>query len=384
MDWFERLTGFRELDPEASHARAPARRGRAARLARERQSPRDRPTGAASLRELRRGVADAGSAPRGSTVRNGVGDVRALHRAPEFEGALFRVASQFNLPEMVSPGVSPEDGVTRYMHDPTQGPACAIAAGAATVYRNYFVPVGEACGQTAARQLDALAPLGAALAGRLGRPVSSLWSMRNGYALCTPEGLDAIAALLRSTGEAERDALRAELCIGVRHDVEVTDAPGPRRPRVAQAFCSALPVAYSRLARRAWEPFARAGAGGGLRGDPAGGLRAPPGGRLVHRPADAAGRRRLRQRRRVDRRRDRPRAPAGGVSGAGREAGASRPRDIDDAGAGACRGLSGLRTAVRDATCRTATGLCAARSPARPQPHRPHRPRRPASRGVDL
>ena len=168
MDWFERLTGFRELDPEASHARAPARRGRAARLARERQSPRDRPTGAASLRELRRGVADAGSAPRGSTVRNGVGDVRALHRAPEFEGALFRVASQFNLLEMVSPGVSPEDGVTRYMHDPTQGPACAIAAGAATVYRNYFVPVGEACGQTAARQLDALAPLGAALAGASG------------------------------------------------------------------------------------------------------------------------------------------------------------------------------------------------------------------------
>ena len=81
--------------------------------------------------------------------------------------------------------------------------------------------------------------------------------MRNGYALCTPEGLDAIAALLRSTGEAERDALRGELCIGLHHDVEVTDAPGPRRPRVAQAFCSALPVAYSRIARPAWEPFAR-------------------------------------------------------------------------------------------------------------------------------
>jgi len=194
--------------------------------------------------------------PHASTVPNGVGDVRALHRSPEFEGALFQVASQFNL-EMVSPGISPEDGVTRYQHDATQGPACAIAAGAATVYRNYFAPAGEAFGQTAARQLDALAPLGAALAGRLGRPVSSLWSMRNGYALCTPDGLDAIAALLRPAGEAERDALRAELCIGLHHDVEVTDAPGPRRPRVAQAFCSALPVAYSRIARPAWEPFAR-------------------------------------------------------------------------------------------------------------------------------
>jgi len=256
MDWFERLTGFREVDCDATRERLRVEGDELVSLANGSRHGIGR-LELPSLRELRRRVANAASAPRGGTVRNGVGDVRALHRAPEFEGALFQVASQFNLLEMVSPGVSPEDGVTRYQHDPTQGPACAIAAGAATVYRNYFVPVGEAFGQTAARQLDALAPLGAALSGRLGRPVSSLWSMRNGYALCTPEGLDAIAALLRSTGEAERDALRAELCIGLHHDVEVTDAPGPRRARVTQAFCSALPVAYSPNGRRAWEPFAR-------------------------------------------------------------------------------------------------------------------------------
>ena len=34
--------------------------------------------------------------------------------------------------------MTPEDGVTRYKDDPTQGPACAIAASAATMYRNYF------------------------------------------------------------------------------------------------------------------------------------------------------------------------------------------------------------------------------------------------------
>ena len=38
--------------------------------------------------------------------------------------------------------MTPEHGVTRYQHDRTQGPACAIAAGAATIYRNYFAPVG--------------------------------------------------------------------------------------------------------------------------------------------------------------------------------------------------------------------------------------------------
>jgi hypothetical protein len=65
--------------------------------------------------------------------------------------ALFQVASQFNALEMVAPNITPEDGVTRYQHDRTQGPACAIAAGAATIYRNYFVPVAGGIGQTAAR-----------------------------------------------------------------------------------------------------------------------------------------------------------------------------------------------------------------------------------------
>jgi hypothetical protein len=57
----------------------------------------------------------------------------------------------------------PEDGVTRYQDDHTHGPACAIAAGAATIHRNYFVPVGGARGQTKDRQLDGLADLGSSL-----------------------------------------------------------------------------------------------------------------------------------------------------------------------------------------------------------------------------
>jgi hypothetical protein len=54
-----------------------------------------------------------------------------MHRAPEYGGALFQVASQFDALEMTGANVTPEDGVTRYQHDHTQGPACAIAAGAA-------------------------------------------------------------------------------------------------------------------------------------------------------------------------------------------------------------------------------------------------------------
>src|SRR5262249_5773398 len=44
--------------------------------------------------------------------------------------------------------------------------------------------------------------------------------------------------------------------IGIHRDVEVTDAPAENRPLVSQAFCSALPVAYSSVPSSHWEPFA--------------------------------------------------------------------------------------------------------------------------------
>ena len=185
------------------------------------------------------------------------GDVGFMHQAPAHAGALFQVASQFNLLEMVSPDVTPEQGVTRYRDDPTQGPACAIAAGAATIYRNYFVPVDDVHGQTAERQLDGLADLGAALGQELGLPVDRLWRMQNGYALATRTGLDAIAGHLETLPEDRLDGFRENLRIGVHRDVEVTTAKGPGRPLVSQAFCSALPVAYGYLPAADWRPFAQ-------------------------------------------------------------------------------------------------------------------------------
>lgn len=184
------------------------------------------------------------------------GDVREMHQSPENARALFQVASQFNLLEMTSYEVTPEHGVTRYQHDHTQGPACAIAAGAATIYRNYFAPIGGGQGQTRDRQFNALADLGDALSLRLGRPVDALWEMQNGYALCTHTGLDAIATHLATLDPKKLDNLRGALCIGIHRDIEVTDATGEDRPLVSQAFCSALPVAYTRVAPSHWKAFA--------------------------------------------------------------------------------------------------------------------------------
>src|SRR5258706_7828675 len=130
---------------------------------------------------------------------------------------------------MVSPMVTPEQGVTCYQHDRTQGPACAIAAGAATIYRNYFAVVDGREGQTATRQLDGLVDLGEALSTALNKPVDALWEMQNGYALCTRAGLDAITQHLPTLRPEQIDILRGKLCTGFHTDVEGTDAEAEHR-----------------------------------------------------------------------------------------------------------------------------------------------------------
>ena len=152
--------------------------------------------------------------------------------------------------------MTPEDGVTRDKDDPTPGPAGAIAAGAATIYRNYFAAVGGSHGQTAERQLDGLADVGASLSAVLNRPTDTLWKMQNGYALCTREGLDVIAGHLGALAPEQLDLLRSKLSIGIHRDAEVTDSRGEQRPLVSQAFCSALPVRYTTVPAVHWKPFA--------------------------------------------------------------------------------------------------------------------------------
>jgi hypothetical protein len=255
VDWFEKLTGFPETDYHSTRAK----------LMVEGRKLRSLVNGARygigelevisleSLRERANATVRLPGRLRTSLV---VGDVRKMHQTPENRSALFQVASQFNLLEMIGPSVTPEQGVTRYKDDPTQGPACAIAAGAATIYRNYFAPVGTGHGQTARQQIDTLAPVGKALSKALKLPVAALWTMQNGYALCTRAGLDAITGYLNSLDAEEAAILGGKLCIGLHRDVEATEATGEDRPLVSQAFCSALPVAYSSVASPNWEKFA--------------------------------------------------------------------------------------------------------------------------------
>ncbi len=248
--WFDELTGFHEESPEQVRKN----------LSVEGTILRSKINGKAchygkletpSLAELRERVHDDQTTSGKLSLHEVVADVQQLHTDKSNAGSLFQVASQFNLLEMVSPDITPEQGVSRYEYDHTQGPACAIAAGAGTIYRNYFVECNGQIGQSADNQIDCLADIGAALHNTNNR----LWQMRNGYALASREGLHEINSKLQSASESELNALRKLLRIGIQWDTEVT--LNNAKHLVTQAYCAALPVAYAQHPPELWSRFAQ-------------------------------------------------------------------------------------------------------------------------------
>lgn len=247
MDWFERLTGFAEQSPEQVRANLTLAEGRICSKVNQGCWDAGRLT-LPSLQELRALPLQLSGRLQ---VQELVADVQQLHADPTNAGALFQVASQFNLLEMVSPNVSPEQGVGGYQHDRTQGPACAIAAGAATIYRNYFVELDGQIGQSSERQIDCLVELGAAL----GNKDKRLWQMQNGYVIASRAGLTEIATYLKNANAKEIEQLKGKLRIGVHAHAQVT--LDQCEHKVTQVLCSALPIAYSQYESGLWREFAQ-------------------------------------------------------------------------------------------------------------------------------
>lgn len=248
--WFEELVGFNEtsgddvrrrlsVDGEVMTSSVNGRQMKCGTLE------------VASLADLRSRTAHLDAGPAKLKLRQVVGDAGSLLRDQRNAGAMFQAASQFNLLEMVSQNVVPEAGVTGYQNDPTQGPACAVACGAGTILRNYFVEVNGQVGQTADNQIDCISDI----AAHLYPDGKQAWAMRNGYAMLDEQGLAQLDKRLAGMSEDELDDVRAHLWIGVHRNVEVTTASSGHT--VTQAYCSALPVAYNRLPKATFERFAR-------------------------------------------------------------------------------------------------------------------------------
>ena len=248
MDWFETLFGFSERDWQATQDAFEL----------DGETLRSKINGAlfhvgrfstptlASLRE-------AGPRPMGPSTLSHivVDDVFDVVADPTNAGDLFQVASQFNTLEFAAPHVTPEAGVTGYAYDATQGPACALAAAPATVFRNYFAPLEDSRGQRAERQINNLASLEQEL------PNGPYWHIKNGYSHSSETQLVALNDLLRHT---DIEFLKGMVRIGLQQDTDVVFAsryqPLKEKHRVRQAFCSAISCGYTSLPNPLWQPLA--------------------------------------------------------------------------------------------------------------------------------
>ena len=248
--WFEELFGFKEENPEQVRKNLTLESNKLI----SKINGKDYQCGTLeilTLRELKRSAAPEEFFKSKISLTEIVGDAQELHKDIKNRGALFQVASQFNLLEMIAPDITPERGVEIYEHDHTQGPSCAIACGAGTVYRNYFVRLGNQIGQTRKLQVDCLEELGKVFENES----SSLWNMQNGYALANEEGLQNISQHIRSLDATGCEALKETAKTGIQWHTEVTISPD--KQQVSQIYCSALPVAYSHIASKKWKDFAK-------------------------------------------------------------------------------------------------------------------------------
>ena len=247
--WFEKLTGFHEESPEQVHDNMSID-GKLLKFHTNGMQYIYGSLEVPSLKDLRKQVKNSNTL-KGKLKLSAIrADVRDLHLDSNNSNALFQVASQFNLLEMISPNISPEHGIECYEHDHTQGPICAMLAGAGTIYRNYFVDIDGQIGQSSEKQIDCLFDIGCIL----GNIDNCLWEMRNGYALLTKQGLCDINHKLESMSESDINTLRETLRIGIQWNTQVTENKSIHK--VTQAYCSALPVAYVGHSSKLWKPFA--------------------------------------------------------------------------------------------------------------------------------
>lgn len=248
--WFEKLTGFKEESPEYVRSNLRIEGNDFVSLGNSQRFSFGK-LETLTLEELKNRCGNIADFNSKIQVEEIVADVQELHSKKENSNALFQAASQFNLLEMVSPTITPEQGIDRYEFDYTQGPACAIACGAGTIYRNYFVEVKGQIGQSANNQIDCLELIGKELKNE----ELNLWKMKNGYALINQNGLLTINKKIAEFTELEREHLKEKLKTGIQWNTEVTKSN--TKHKVSQIYCSALPVAYSQIESFYWEYFAR-------------------------------------------------------------------------------------------------------------------------------
>ena len=159
------------------------------------------------------------------------------------EKSVFQAASQFNCLEMAHPSATPENGITNYYTDKTQGPKCAIMCGAGTYYRNYLYNGG----QTRIKQIntieESLKSIGFLTKGNVISDGTNEFRYSNGYLLGDIKSHEAVGNILKN--QQLLSQFRSNFNIGIHYDTQVWNT----ERTVHQVYASALPLSYSNIGK---------------------------------------------------------------------------------------------------------------------------------------
>lgn len=173
-------------------------------------------------------------------IENIIGNIKDIHTNHVISDlSTIQVASQFNCLEMANPNLTPENGITIYENDHTQGPTCAMATPAGLAYRNYLY---NNKGQTKTDQIDMTSQLLSYLK-LFDNSVS--WIMENGYMMFNDvEQLKKINRILMSDSKIRNNA-RSLIQVGSHTNLGICIDGNKYHHHVNHVYCSGLPINYN-------------------------------------------------------------------------------------------------------------------------------------------
>lgn len=175
--------------------------------------------------------------PGNITVGNITEDVINLHQICD-PHSTFQVASQLNCLEMVRPIIIPEEGITIYRTDDSQGPKCVMQTPAAIAYRNYLYPYAGGYGQEHNRQINMADDLLQYLCSK-NESINNEYLYKNGYLFITKSGLILINNILQDNNNYSE--AQSKLKIGNHTGISLCNK---KNKLVNHVLCSGLPIGY--------------------------------------------------------------------------------------------------------------------------------------------
>ena len=169
------------------------------------------------------------------TLTNIYESIIDLHETCE-KYSTFQVASQLNCLEMINPIKLPENGITCYKEDGSQGPRCVMQTPAAIAYRNYLYPQNGIYGQKDKNQINMADDLLDWLCEK-NNDIKTHYLYQNGYLFITQNGLCRINAILKDN--TNYMIAQSKLKIGNHTDISTTT-----NKIINHVLCSGLPIGY--------------------------------------------------------------------------------------------------------------------------------------------